>query len=345
MKKIKPFVIPLLTAIFTGLQSCDDKLNREAEILAAEEPLKAIAIEINQKKETYQFIESVFKDTNSEFLRGDYIQSIPQRIRTMRVAGSEEGDTIKNADEIPVYSSEDINQKIFVDGTYKYLNLNTTPADSNAFNHLNVQMQPASEIAGKTILTDGMAYLYNQSGELIQTEATGDVNYAAMLDSIRNAIAIADKSGTSPQSVKAMHDHRMAKAINSAKASGMRIISQTEDEIVMEINFNNASESFLPRRVKSPVQTRAVMRFSGDMTRMMEQKVYENEQLVQTATYQYRDEDEQFSLKAPAAVKSFFPNTTVKGITYKSLIIRSDGTPFIMVTTENFKKNQVSVNL
>jgi hypothetical protein len=345
MKKFKPFVIPLLTAIFTGLQSCDDKHNREAEILAAEEPLKVIAIEINQKKETYQFIESVFKDTNNEFLRGDYLQSIPQRMRTMQVAVTEDGDTIRNADEIPVYSSEDINQKIFVDGTYKYLNLNTTPADSNAFNDLNVYKQPVSEIVTKTILMDGVAYLYNQSGELIQTEATGDLNYTAMLDSIRNAIADADKSGTSPQGVKAMHDRRLAKAINSAKASGMRIISETDDEIVMEMNFNNAGESTLPRRVKSPVQTRAVMRFSGDMTRMLEQKMYENEQLVQMSTYQYRDDNEQFSLKAPAAVKSFFPNATVKGITYKSLKVRSDGTPYIMVTTENYKKNQVSVNL
>lgn len=345
MKKLKSFVLPLLATFLIVVQSCDEKHNQDIDIYEAKEPFKAIAIEINQEKENYQFIESVFKDSNNEFLQGDYIQSIPQRARTMRIAGTEAGDTIQYADEIPVYTSEAINQKIFVDGTYKYLNLNTTPADSNVFNILNIHKQPESEIANKTILMDGVAYLYNRAGELIQTEVAGDVNYAAMLDSIRSAIAAVEKDGFSPQGVKAMRDRRLTRALNNAKASGMRIITQTEEEIVVEMNLDAASESSLPQRVKSPVQTRAVMRFSSDMTRMLEQKVYENNQLVQIATYQYREDNGHFSLKVPTVVQSFFPNTNVIGIIYKSLRVRSNGTPFIMVTNENYKKNQVFVNL
>jgi hypothetical protein len=343
MKKFKPFVITSLTAIC--ILGCDDKPNKDADIIASSEPAKTVAIEIDQEKQSYRFIESVFGDNNNEFLQGSYIQSIPQKIRAMRIVASEAGDTIKNADEIPLYASEEINQKIYVDGTYRYLNLNTTPSDSNILNDLNIQKQPVGEIATKTILMDGVAYLYNRTGELIQTEKTGDINYSALLDSIKSAFAEANKGGSLPQGVKALQDRRLTKAINSAKASGMRMISQTDNEIVMEMNLGVTNEISLPQRVNTPVQKRALMRFSGDMTRMLEQKIYEDNQLVQSVTYLYQNDDQLFAKNAPATIRSFLPDLSIKEIQYKSLRIKNDGVPYIVVSKETYRKNKLTINL
>lgn len=325
-------------------QSCDEKLGNKSASDELAVSAKEVAIEIYQEKESYQFIESIYDEGNGEFLQGDMVQRMP-RARAMRVGADEGGDTIKSADEIPVYTSEELNQKFYVDGTYRYLNLNTTPADSNAFNDLNVYKQPTEEVVTKTLVTDGVAYLYNQNGEIIQTEQTGDINYSSILDSIKSALAAEDQTGSSPQGVKAMQARRLTKAINQSKTMGMQMISQTDDEIIMEMNLGAASESSLPQRVKSTVQKKAVMRFSGDMTRMIEQKVYENKQLVQSVNYQYQDDNQNFSKKAPAKVRSFLPNTSIKGVTFKSLKVKDNGSPYISVTKENYKKNRVTINL
>lgn len=345
MKKQKSILLVFMSIAFITFQSCDEKLGNSSSSDVLNESTKEVAIEINQEKENYQFIESIYDESNGEFLQGDMVQSIPQKARAMRVGATEGGDTIKSADEIPGYTSEEISQKIYMDGTYRYLNLNTTPADSNAFNDLNVYKQPIEEIVSKTLIKDGKAFLYNGNNELIQTEDAGSFNYSAILDTIKNAIAAESNNGTSPQGVKALQARRLTKAIEGARVSGMRMISQTSDEIIMEMNLGAASESSLPQRVKSSVQKKAVMRFSGDMTRMLEQKVYENKQLVQLVTYQYQEDNQNFAKKAPASVRNLLPNSSVKAVTIKSLKVKNDGSLYVSVTKENYKKNQVTINL
>lgn len=345
MKKQKSFILALMSLTFIVFQSCDDKLGNNSANEELAESAKEVAIEINQEKENYQFIESVYDEKNSEFLQGDMVQSMPQRARSMRVGATEGGDTIKSADEIPVYTSEEISQKIYVDGTYRYLNLNTTPLDSNILNDLNVYKQPVEEIVSKTIIKDGKAFLYNKSNKLIHMEDVGNYNYSDILDSINIAIADESKTESTPQGVKALQTHRLTKALNSAKLSGMRLISKTNDEIIMEMNLGAASESSLPQRVKSSVQKKAIMRFSGDMTRMIEQKIYENRQLVQSVTYDYQEDNQNFAKKAPASVRNLLPNSSVKAVTIRSLKIKNNGSPYVSVTKENYKKNQVSINL
>lgn len=345
MKIQKSIFLALLSTVFIVFQSCDEKLINNSGSEELNESTKEVAIEINQEKENYQFIESVYDEYNGEFLQGDIVQSMPQKAKALRVGATEGGDTIKSADEIPFYTSEEINQKIYMDGTYRYLNMNTTPADSNAFNDLNVYKQPVEEIVTKTLSKGGKTYLYNANNELLHTEDAGSFNYSAVLDSIKSAIAAESNNRSSPQGVKALQARRLTKAIEGARVSGMRMISQTDDEIIMEMNLGTASESSLPQRVKSSVQKKAVMRFSGDMTRMIEQKVYENRQLVQSVTYQYQEDNQNFAKKAPASVRNLLPNSSVKAVTIKSLKVKNDGSPYVSVTKENYKKNQVTINL
>lgn len=341
MKQQKFLSIALFATMFTVFQSCDEKLSPNAEYENVNDAEKEVAIEIAQSKESYQFIESVLRGADSEFLEGDFMQNISA---AMRVRASERCDTIKSAEEIPVYSSEDINHKIYADGTYSYLNLNTTPPDSNVFNDLNVYKQPLDEVVGKTIVKDGVAYLYNLNGDLIHSKETGTANYSVLLDSLRSAIASGKTDESSLQAAKAIQSRRLTKAIHGAKTAGMKLISQSDDEIVFEMNLGVA-ESSLPQRVKSSVQRKAVMRFSGDMTCMYEQKVYENNQLVQMVSYEYQTDNASFAKRAPQAVKNLLPNTSIKGITLKSLKVKSDGTPYVMVNKEHYKKNQVTINL
>lgn len=174
MKKTNYIYIIFSIIAFTfSVESCKDEKNM-GEAIA--EPTKETAIEIIQEKENLQYIQSVYDNENSEYSQGEYCQSLPQKARMMKVGASEGSDTIRNADEIPVYTSENINEKIYVDGTYKYESINTTPADSNYFNILNIENQPIEELIAKTIVKDGTIYLYNKSNEIIQTEQTGNIN-------------------------------------------------------------------------------------------------------------------------------------------------------------------------
>ena len=268
-----------------------------------------------------------------------------QKAIALRIGATESGDTITSADEIPVYTSEEIIQKIYMDGSYTYLHLNTTPMERNVFNDLNVHKQPIEEMVAKTLIEDGKAYLYNGKNELIKTEDVGNITYSAILDSIRIAIATESEEASSPQGVKAMQARRRTKAIEGARVSGMRMISQTGDEVIMEMNLGTSSESLLPQRVKSSVQKKAVIRFSEDMTRIIEQKVYENKQLVQSLSYDYQDDSFNFSKKAPVNILNLLPNLSIKTVTIKSLSVKADGTPFVMVNKETYKKNRLTINL
>ena len=82
------------------------------------------------------------------------------------------------------------------------------------------------------------------------------------------------------------------------------------------------------------------------MTRMLDQKIYENKQLIILVSYEYvNDNDQQFAKKAPSAVQTYLPNTSVKSVTFRALELKSNGTPFVSVTKENYKKNKVTINL
>lgn len=105
MKKQKSIFVVLLSTALIGFYGCDEKLNNNSNNEELTESTKEIAIDITQEKENLQFIESIFENENSEFLEGDLIQSIPQKVRRMKVVATEGGDTIKNADEVPVYTS------------------------------------------------------------------------------------------------------------------------------------------------------------------------------------------------------------------------------------------------
>lgn len=345
MNAIKKLLIVLIFFIPSIFQSCTDK--NHSEIDNPDETAKEVAIELIQEKENLQYIESVYEEDNMEFLKGEYVQSIPQQIRRKKVTASEGCDTIMNADEVPVFTSENINEKIYVDGTYLYESVNTTPADSNYFDSLNVETTPVKEKTAKTVIKDGTVYLFNSSNEVIQTEKTDEINYSSLLDSIRSAMAFEQQNegSSSMQKAKAMPLKRLTKAIQSAQTAGMKLVSQNDDEVVMEMNLCSSTCSSLAKKVESSVQRRAVMKFSGDMTRMKEQKVYENNQLVQSVTYEFQDDNDMFIKKAPSVLKDLLPNSSVKGITYKTLMYRNNETPFIVVNKESYKKNQVNYNL
>jgi hypothetical protein len=344
MKKQRFMFLAAIALVFTCLQSCDDNPNKDAATIEANEVEKEVAIEVDQEKVSQQYLESIFSESNNEFSQGDFIQNLPNR-KAMRTSTEQVSDTIKSADEIPTYTSENINQKIYTDGTYQYLSENTSPIDSNIFNALNVELQPAEEVVVKTIAKDGVVYLYNKNEEIIQKEQSGNINYGAMLDTIKNVLAAEKNNQTSGVNGKTMQSRRIAKAMSSAKASGMRMISRSNKEVIMEMNLGSSTQSVISQRKKSAVQKKAIMRFSGDLSRMLEQKIYEDNQLVESVQFEYQVDNQKFSKKATAAVRDILPTSSVKAITYKSLILKNNGTPHIMITKENYKKNQITINL
>ena len=344
MKKQRFMFLALVALVFNGLQSCDDNPNKDAVTIDANEVEKEVAIEIDQEKVNQQYLESIFSESNNEFSQGDFIHNLPNG-KAMRTSAEQTSDTIKSADEIPTYTSENINQKIYTDGTYQYLSENTSPNDSNIFTALNVELQPAEEVVVKTIAKDGVVYLYNKNDELIQKEQAGNINYGAMLDTIKNVLAAEKYNQASGVNGKTMQSRRTAKAMSSAKASGMRLISRSNNEVIMEMNLGSTTQSIVSQRKRSAVQKKAIMRYSGDLSRMLEQKIYEDNQLVESVQFEYQVDNQKFSKKATATVRNILPTSSVKAITYKSLILKNNGTPHIMIRKENYKKNQVTINL
>ena len=132
--------------------------------------------------------------------------------------------------------------------------------------------------------------------------------------------------------------------MQKASSSGMRLVSESPSEIIMEMEMGSSNSS-LSSRAKAMVSKKAVMRFSPDMSRMYSQKIYEGEQLTQSLEMEYAAKGEpQFSNAAPDAERSFLPESNVKQIRRKSLMARMDGTPFVLNNIETYKKNQVMYN-
>jgi hypothetical protein len=171
------------------------------------------------------------------------------------------------------------------------------------------------------------------------------MNYRPMLDSIKKVLAADKQNSSSSKNVKALQLTRLARALSSAKASGMKMVSQSNSEVILEMEIENAGEPSLPWKLKSSVQRKAVMKFTSDMNRMLEQKIYENNQLVQSVTYEYQADNGSFTKKATATVSSFLPGSSVRAVTYKSLALKNSGVPYVMVKQERYKKNQLEINL
>lgn len=251
---------------------------------------------------------------------------------------TEEYDTINSAEQIPVITCENITQEIYSDGTFAYESVDVTPQDLKFIENLNVNPRPEEERVVKTVVKDNFAYLYNSSGGLIRKESVGDISFKPMLDSLANYVE------TNPQGVKAnVKKVKSNIAINKALSSGMRLISQTDNEVVMEMTIEN-SKSSLPQKAKSTVVKKALIRFSPDMAQMHSQKIYEGSQLVQSVEIDYANDQPQFANAASGIMKQMLPTANMKSIKYKSLSFKPDGSPYITNNIEEYSKNQVTFN-
>lgn len=317
------------------LQSCKDEKNAAEAI--SEVP-KEIAVEILQEKQRVQFTDKITAIDNSEFLDGEYIQQIRPMFAKQFAKQTEEYDTISIAEQIPVITCENITQEIYSDGTFAYESVDVTPQDLKFIENLNVNPRPEEERVVKTVVKDNFAYLYNSSGGLIRKESVGDISFKPMLDSLANYVE------TNPQGVKAnVSKVKSNIAINKALSSGMRLISQTDNEVVMEMTIEN-SKSTLPQKAKSTVVKKALMRFSPDMAQMHSQKIYEGSQLVQSVEIEYANDQPQYANAASGVMKQMLPTANMKSIKYKSLSFKPDGSPYITNNIEEYSKNQVTFN-
>ena len=123
----------------------------------------------------------------------------------------------------------------------------------------------------------------------------------------------------------------------------MRLISQTDNEVVMEMTIENSKSTF-PLKAKSTVVKKAVMHFSPDMTQMHVQKIYEGSQLVQSVEIEYAKDQPQYANAASGVMKQMLPTANMKSIKYKSLSFKPDGSPYITNNIEEYSKNQVTFN-
>ncbi len=204
---------------------------------------------------------------------------------------------------------------------------------------LNVNQQPENEKVSKTVIKDNIVSLYNSNGELLKSEQMENLNLKPMLDSL-NIYLTSDTRQNSPAKVKSMR----TKAILRAQASGMRLVSESDSEVVMEIDMTSANAS-MAQKAKSTVSRKAVIRFSSDMKRMYSSRVYENKQLTELVEMEYASNSESLfansSLYLPGSI---LPDANIKVVKRKMLMFKSDGTPYIMNNKETYKKNQITYN-
>lgn len=341
MKKINYIFISLVVVTNTlVLQSCKDEKNTTEAI---EETPKEVAIEISQEKTNVQYAEPIYDSENAEFCQGEYIQNLPQRMRIQKMKNDAANDTIKSSDEIPVTSSVEISQKIYMDGTFTCLSLDKTTEDMKFIEKLNVNLQPENEKVSKTEIKDNVMYLYNSEGKLLKSEKVGEMNFKPMLDSLQAYLATQQSTTASnaPQKLRGTRAKALARAVNS----GMKVIRQNENEIIFEMDMG-VTKSALPQRAKANYTKKAVMRFSPDMNRMYSQKIYEGGQLIQSLEIGFAaDNKPQFSNTLQGFVNQMLPSGNVTFIKQKRLVAKPDGTPFIMNNGEIYTKNIIKYNL
>lgn len=341
MKKTNYILMMLAFITFTiSFGSCKDEKNTsESNTISSKE----VAVEVLQEKTNVQYAEPIYDSENTEFSQGEYIQSLPQRMRTKKAGTSETNDTIKSAGEIPVTSAVELTQKIYTDGTFSSLTLDKTTEEMKFIEKLNVNRQPENEKVYKTEIIDNKMYLYNLKGELLKSEKIGEISYKPMLDSLQAYLATQSSAASNaPQKLKSL---RVNKALAQAMKSGMKVIRQTESEVILEMDMG-VSQSTLPQRAKSNITKKAVMRFSPDMTRMYSQKIYEGEQLTQSIEIGFAAGNKpQFSNSLNGFENHLLQGSNVTFIKQKRLMAKPDGTPFIMNNGEIYKKNIIKYNL
>lgn len=342
MKKTNYIFIILAFISFTiSFESCKDEKNATE---TNTDNSKEVAVEILQEKTNVQYAEPIYESENAEFFQGDYIQSLPQRMRLRKAGSSEANDTIKSADEIPVTSAVELTQKIYTDGTFSTLTLDKTTEDMKFIEKLNVNLQPENEKVYKTEIKDNVMYLYNSNGELLKSEKVDGMDFKPMLDSLQAYIAAQPASNASNAPQQPMRV-RVNKALTKAVASGMKVISQSESEIVLEMDMG-VSKSSLPQRANAAYTKKAVMRFSPDMTRMYSQKIYESKQLTQSVEIGFATGNKpQFTNTLNGFENPMLPGSNVTFIKQKRLVAKPDGTPFIMNNGEIYTKNIIKYNL
>jgi len=263
-------------------------------------------------------------------------------MKMKKTGSSEVNDTITSADEIPVTSLVELTQKIFTDGSFNYLSLDKTTEEMKFIEKLNVNQQPENEKVNRTEIKDNTVYLYNSEGELLKTEKLGEINYKPMLDSLQAYLATQHSTASNaPTQLKRI---RVNKALAQAVNSGMKVIGQTENEIILEMDMGIA-KSTLPQRAKASYTKKAVMRFSPDMTRMYSQKIFEGGQLTQSVEIGFAtDNKPQFSNTLQSFENQMLPSANIKFIKQKRLASKPDGTPFIMNNGEIYTKNIIKYN-
>ena len=334
------FVALSITASVIGLHSCKEEKNAAETI--TESP-KEIAIEILQEKTNVQYAEPIYESENAEFCKGEYVQSLPQKMRMQKIGSNEANDTISSANEIPVTSLVELTQKIYTDGSFNYISLDKTTEDMRFIEKLNVNLQPENEKVYKTEIKNNTVYLYNSEGELLKTEKLGEMNYKPLLDSLKAYLAT--QPATASNAPQQLQHIRANKALAQAVNSGMKVIGQTENEIILEMDMG-VTKSTLPQRAKASYTKKAVMRFSPDMTRMYSQKIYEGGQLTQSLEIGFAaDNKSQFSNTIKGFENQMLPSANVKFIKQKRLAAKPDGTPFIMNNGEIYTKNTINYNL
>ncbi len=322
-----------IACIALSAQSCKDEKNAAETINQ-----KEVAIEISQEKENVQFSEAIYATVNAEFCKGDYIQNLPQQMRMKRAGASESNDTITTAEEIPVISAVAITQKINIDGSVYYLSEDKTTDEMKCIETINVHPQPENERIAKTIFKDNVVFLYNSAGQLLKSEPVPDMNMKPILDSIQVSMATPIQNTSTAQRAK------RSIAMQKASANGMRLVSESPTEVIMEMDLGTSNSS-LSNKVKALISKKAIMRFSPDMSRMYSQKIYEGDQLTQLVEMEYASKiDKQFSNTAPTTTSALLPDANIKQIRRKTLMIKADGTPYILNNLENFQKNQVIYN-
>jgi len=341
MKKQNYFFISIVFISSTFvLQSCKEDKNATEEYI---ESSKEVAVEIFQEKTNVQYVEPIYEGENAEFYMGEYIQSLPQKMRMKKSGSSEVNDTIKSADEIPVTSLTELTQKIYIDGTFSSTLIDKTTDEMNNIENLNVNSQPENEKVHKTEIKDNVMYLYNSEGKLLKSEMIGDVNYKPMLDSLQAYLLGQDSNKSNAP--KQRSSNKVNKSLSQAIKSGMKVVSQSETEIVLEMEMGAFSSS-LAKRTKSSYSKKAVMRFSPDMTRMYSQKIYEGEQLIQSLEIGFATDDKpQFSNTIKGIENQMFPSANIKFIKQKKLLTKQDGTPFIQTNGEIYSTNTIKYNL
>jgi hypothetical protein len=262
-------------------------------------------------------------------------------MRVKRTNSEELSDTLSSAINIPIISTLEIKQNIYTDGTFSFTSIDHTPKDEKYIETLNVNPQLEDEKIYKTKIIRNIAYQYNSSGKLLYSKSIGNMNFKQILDSIQVHIASQKDSSNSSQKVRA---HTNLKLI-SAKNSGMRVIVQNENEIVLEKDLGYFQSS-ISKNIKSHVLKKVVMHFSPDMTRMSSQKTYEGTQLVQAIEIGYSStNNEQFANSIFGVESTLLQNANIKYVKQKSLNLKYDGTPIVLNNNEIYQKNIINFKL